>query len=172
MRYKQTTSDGCLASCLFDYDNEHCTKKDELNAVVAGLSERDDFLCGTLKWFVKERKKKYVICVEFYNYITFLKSSLKDHLDRIKIIHDFISVELLSDIKHLRPIVRADSYDFFPSPHYPHFVKILDFIDGYFLIYDPWYGREYRIPASNISYSIDSVRRKLSFSPLVIWTEE
>lgn len=170
-RYRQTTSESCLAVALLQLialqRPLRITRKLEQQCCFSALRHtREDFVVGHLRFLTKRFGVRWKRLVQFPRFAQQLKrfgqSGVELHVAPI----NARTIDRL--LAHGPLAILLDDFALFCVYHYPHWVLVLARRGKRFHIFEPWEGKTRWIPARVLENGIALLRKHLRMSPQLI----
>lgn len=166
----QSTIDSCLSICLMTLLRQKgidVPASEEMNMLVEGLKfTKFDYSTGHVAYV----SAKYDVGIEQYvDFPGFFFLLSKYHYPpKMKLISQIINLRLITKLLKSSPlIIYVNQYFLGGGLHASHFV-ILEKLDAFATIVDPWDGERKKIPTPIFLKSIKSLRTYLKISPKII----
>ena len=160
---RQSTYETCLPCSLLMLMGK-TDGKDEIRIWKHGW--KFNYLVGQLNYVAGHYDKHLDVYIENPYYFRDLEKQKKKG---VIFLNEKIDIALLSRLLEKgKVIVYLDTYHLHGVLHAPHFVIAIKRTDGWIEIADPYDGKLKRIPIGVLGRSIDSMRKHLKYSPVLI----
>jgi len=167
MNYKQQSNQGCLiVDLLYLFGIEPAREKEEAILSDGLFNVRDNFTLGCLHAFLdRYPDKAMTLYIDNKFYLEDIKQLVR--YPQIKLVHKKNDKKFMDSLD--APFIFCiDNHIIDGWTHLPHYMMVTGSTEKFYKVFDPWKGGVQKYSKDKLISSIDSLRDRVGFCPIII----